>query len=133
MKQNHWKERIGIMYSTNPDFEYETNQVEEEETLPKEKQSLRISLDKRNRGGKSVTLITGFRGKQDSLDEIGKWLKTKCGVGGSGKKWRNPYTRRFPAKSIGVIAKRRVYKKPYHLEKEEGRYVDCLQSFCRSR
>ena len=73
------------MYSTNPDFEYETNQVEEEETLPKEKQSLRISLDKRNRGGKSVTLITGFRGKQDSLDEIGKWLKTKCGVGGAVK------------------------------------------------
>ena len=85
MKQNHRKERIGIMYSTNPDFEYETNQVEEEETLPKEKQSLRISLDKRNRGGKSVTLITGFRGKQDSLDEIGKWLKTKCGVGGAVK------------------------------------------------
>lgn len=85
MKQNHWKERIGIMYSTNPNFEYETNQVEEEETLPKEKQSLRISLDKRNRGGKSVTLITGFRGKQDSLDEIGKWLKTKCGVGGAVK------------------------------------------------
>ena len=85
MEQNHWKERIGIMYSTNPDFEYETNQVEEEETLPKEKQSLRISLDKRNRGGKSVTLITGFRGKQDSLDEIGKWLKTKCGVGGAVK------------------------------------------------
>lgn len=73
------------MYSTNPDFEYETNQAEEEETLPKEKQSLRISLDKRNRGGKSVTLITGFRGKQDSLDEIGKWLKTKCGVGGAVK------------------------------------------------
>lgn len=73
------------MYSTNPNFEYETNQVEEEETLPKEKQSLRISLDKRNRGGKSVTLITGFRGKQDSLDEIGKWLKTKCGVGGAVK------------------------------------------------
>ena len=85
MKQNHWKERIGIMYSTTPDFEYETTQEEEEETLPKEKQPLRISLDKRNRGGKSVTLITGFRGKQDSLDEIGKWLKTKCGVGGAVK------------------------------------------------
>ena len=62
MKSNDWKDRLGIMYSTNPDFQYNTGDEEEEETLPKEKQLLRIALDKRNRGGKAVTLVTGFRG-----------------------------------------------------------------------
>ena len=85
MKNNDWKDRLGVMYSTNPDFKYETNEVEEEETLPKEKQALRISLDKRNRGGKMVTLITGFRGTSDDLAALGKLLKVKCGVGGSAK------------------------------------------------
>ena len=53
MKSNDWKDRLGIMYSTNPDFQYNTGDEEEEETLPKEKQLLRIALDKRNRGGKA--------------------------------------------------------------------------------
>ena len=85
MKNNDWKDRLGVLYSTNPDFKYETNEVEEEETLPKEKQALRISLDKRNRGGKMVTLVTGFRGTSDDLAALGKLLKVKCGVGGSAK------------------------------------------------
>ena len=55
MKSNDWKDRLGIMYSTNPDFQYNTGDEEEEETLPKEKQLLRIALDKRHRGGKAVT------------------------------------------------------------------------------
>ena len=76
MKNNDWKDRLGVMYSTNPDFQYNTGDTEEEDTLPKEKQALRISLDKRNRGGKMVTLITGFRGTSEDL---------KCGVGGSAK------------------------------------------------
>lgn len=82
---NDWKERMGVMYSTNPDFQYNTENEEEENTLPKEKQLLRISLDKRNRGGKMVTLITGFRGTADDLTVLGKTLKVKCGVGGSAK------------------------------------------------
>lgn len=82
---NDWKERMGVMYSTNPDFQYNTENEEEENTLPKEKQLLRISLDKRNRGGKMVTLITGFRGTADDLTALGKTLKVKCGVGGSAK------------------------------------------------
>ena len=75
MKSNDWKDRLGIMYSTNPDFQYNTGDEEEEETLPKEKQLLRIALDKRNRGGKAVTLVTGFRGTTGDLEALGKFLK----------------------------------------------------------
>jgi translation initiation factor 1 len=85
MKSNDWKDRLGVMYSTNPDFQYNTDDAAEEHTLPKEKQLLRISLDKRNRGGKVVTLVTGFRGTADDLTALGKLLKVKCGVGGSAK------------------------------------------------
>lgn len=56
-----------------------------EATLPKDKQLLRISLDKRNRKGKAVTLVTGFRGSDEDLQELGKLLKMRCGVGGSAK------------------------------------------------
>lgn len=85
MKENDWKDRLGVMYSTNPDFKYETENEVEEDTLAKDKQLLRILLDKRNRGGKAVTLVTGFRGTSADLTALGKWLKVKCGVGGSVK------------------------------------------------
>ena len=85
MENNDWKERINIVYSTRPDFQYSYVEKEETVTLPKEKQLLRIALDKRNRGGKKVTLITGFSGNENDLQELGKWLKMKCGVGGSVK------------------------------------------------
>lgn len=85
MKQNDWKSRLGVMYSTNPDYKYQTDEEIEEETLPKEKQRLRITLDKRNRGGKVVTLVSGFRGTSNDLATLGKLLKTRCGVGGSAK------------------------------------------------
>ena len=85
MKNNDWKDRLNVVYSTNPDFKYEAEDEQETETLPKEKQLLRISLDKRNRKGKAVTLITGFTGSSDDLEELGKFLKVKCGVGGSAK------------------------------------------------
>jgi len=82
---NNWKDRLNVVYSTNPNFQYEEEEFEEAETSPKEKQLLRIQLDKRNRGGKKVTLITGFIGKEEDLQDLGKFLKTKCGVGGSAK------------------------------------------------
>lgn len=82
---NDWKDRLNVVYSTNPDYKYETEAEEEQETLPKEKQQLRISLDKRNRKGKAVTLITGFIGTTENLEDLGKFLKVKCGVGGSAK------------------------------------------------
>lgn len=80
-----WKERLGIVYSTNPDFRYEKEEEEKEVTLPAQKQNLIVSLDKRNRKGKAVTLISGFKGKEEALKDLGKLLKTKCGVGGSSK------------------------------------------------
>lgn len=82
---NDWKKRLDIVYSTNPDYHYNKEDDASNDTLPKEKQLLRISLDKRNRKGKAVTLITGFTGSDDDLQELGRFLKTKCGVGGSAK------------------------------------------------
>ena len=76
---------IGIVYSTNSDFKYQFNEEAQSETLPNKQQDLRIMLDKKQRGGKKVTLITGFVGIDADLNELGKMLKTKCGVGGSSK------------------------------------------------
>jgi translation initiation factor 1 len=85
MKPNDWRDRLNVVYSTNPDFQYEKEEEKQADTLPNEKQALRVSLDKRNRGGKKVTLITGFTGKEEDLQLLGKFLKNKCGVGGSVK------------------------------------------------
>ncbi|MFN5831090.1 MAG: translation initiation factor [Bacteroidota bacterium] len=74
-----------VVYSTNPDFNYEFEAEQEAETLMPSKQQLRISLDKKNRAGKAVTLITGFVGTVADLEVLGKMLKSKCGVGGSVK------------------------------------------------
>ncbi len=82
---NDWKSRLNIVYSTNPDFAYETDEDTQVETLPAAEQRLKVQLDKRHRNGKSVTLISGFVGNDDDLRELGKFLKTKCGVGGSAK------------------------------------------------
>ena len=85
MKKNDWKDRLNVVYSTNPNYEYENLNEEEDETQEKQQQKLRVSIEKKGRGGKTVTLITGFIGKEDDLKELGKLLKTKCGVGGSAK------------------------------------------------
>ena len=85
MKNNDWKDRLNVVYSTNPDFKYENDVEEEAETLPKNQQKLRVSMEKKGRGGKTVTLIRGFVGTEDDLKVLGKLLKTKCAVGGSAK------------------------------------------------
>lgn len=72
-------------YSTNPDFQFDDDLSEEEETLPKAQQKLYVSIDRKQRGGKEVTLVEGFIGSEDDLKELGKTLKSKCGVGGSAK------------------------------------------------
>lgn len=82
---NDWKKKLNIVYSTNPDYEYQEDKTPKEETLAKEKQSLRIQLDTKQRRGKAVTLVTGFVGQEEDLNDLGKLLKVKCGVGGSVK------------------------------------------------
>lgn len=86
-KQNKhdWKDRLNVVYSTNPDFQYEKEQSPEQFTLPPGMQNLKVSIDRKQRGGKSVTLVQGFVGSDDDLKELSKLLKTKCGVGGSAK------------------------------------------------
>lgn len=83
--ENDWKKRLGVVYSTDESFEYDTNSEEESETLPPQQQKLYVSLDKRNRKGKAVTLIAGFTGNSEDLKELGKQLKSICGVGGTVK------------------------------------------------
>ena len=85
MAKNDWKERLNIVYSTNPDFQYSTDEKEEIETLPKQQQKLRVSIEKNHRGGKTVTVIKNFVGSDDDLKELARQLKTRCGVGGSAK------------------------------------------------
>lgn len=80
-----WKKRLGVVYSTNPDFEYDKDAEEHVDTPAPSHQTLYVSLDKKNRKGKSVTLIKGFIGKEEDLKALGKMLKGKCGVGGSVK------------------------------------------------
>lgn len=70
MKSNDWKERLNVVYSTNPDYRYETDDDEHAETIEPAKQNLRVQLDKKNRGGKVVTLVTGFIGTEDELKEL---------------------------------------------------------------
>jgi len=111
VKNNDWKSRLGVLYSTNPDFQYETDEEPEVDTLPKAKQKLYIALDKRNRGGKIVTLITGFQGTAADLKELEKLLKVKCGVGGSSKDGEIIIQGDFRQK-IAEILQTEGYRKP---------------------
>jgi len=85
MNKKSRKHRSGIVFSTDPDYQYNYNGSKEEETLAPEEQDLRVMLDKKSRAGKQVTLITGFVGSDDDLKSLAKFLKSKCGVGGSSK------------------------------------------------
>jgi len=85
MSKKNRKNRDGVVYSTNQDYDYQYNDEQEDETPPPAEQDLRVMLDKKARGGKQVTLITGFVGSAEDLKELGKMLKSKCGVGGSAK------------------------------------------------
>lgn len=105
MKNNDWKERLNVVYSTNPDFKYETDEREGQEEVDKEKQNLRVSIEKKNRGGKIVTLITGFIGTEENLKELGRLLKTKCGVGGSAKDGEIIIQGDFKTKIIELLKK----------------------------
>ena len=79
------KKRIGVVYSTNPDYEYSDDSQEEADTLPKNQQKLRLNMERVGRGGKTVTLVKGFVGSDEDINSLCKLLKQKCGVGGSVK------------------------------------------------
>ncbi len=84
--QENRKSREGVVYSTATNFEYKYDAEQEgAETLTPQKQNLKVLLDKKQRGGKKVTLVEGFVGSEDDLKELGRQLKTKCGVGGTVK------------------------------------------------
>jgi translation initiation factor 1 len=85
MKKQQWKNRDGVVYSTASDFNYSYDDEKEDVTLSPNQQNLKVQLDKKQRAGKSVTLITGFVGSEEDLKLLGKTLKSACGVGGSVK------------------------------------------------
>ena len=81
-----WKKRLGVLYSTDPNYSYTTEEDRPEvATLPPSGQRLRLSLSRKQRGGKEVTLIAGFVGSDEDLEALGKTLRQRCGVGGSAK------------------------------------------------
>lgn len=80
------KSKIGVVYSTNPDYQYQYEDDNEEvETLPPNRQRLHIRIERSGRGGKTVTIVDNFVGSEEDLNTLGKTLKNKCGVGGSVK------------------------------------------------
>jgi len=93
----------GIVYSTNPDFVYRTNEPEEQETLPNNRQDLRIMLDKKLKGGKKATLVTGFIGKETDLADLAKKLKNLCAAGGSSANGEILVQGEFQAEDYGLF------------------------------
>lgn len=84
-QSSHHRDRNGIVYSTDAQHAYDYGQADEPATLPPGQQQLWVALDRKGRGGKQVTLVTGFVGKNEDLAQLGKALKTFCGTGGAVK------------------------------------------------
>ena len=94
----------GFVFSTNKDFEYDSNE-ESQETLPNNQQKLEAHLDKKNRGGKVATIIKGFEGNDDDIKALAKQLKTLCGVGGAAKDGEIIIQGNFRDKIVDFLAK----------------------------
>ena len=77
--------RLGVVYSTDPGYEYKHDQKGESATLPPQQQKLVVRMERKDRGGKTVTIVENFIGKTSDLEALGKQLKSKCGAGGSVK------------------------------------------------
>ena len=109
------KNRINVVYSTNPDFEFEEEQYEEQETKSPNHQLLYVSLDRKNRGGKEVSLVEGFIGTNLDLKDLAKTLKSKCGVGGSVKNGDIIIQGNFVKKVIALLS-----DLGYHVKQKGG-------------
>lgn len=109
------KEKLNVVYSTNPDFNYQFEEEEETETLSKNQQKLYVSIDKKQRGGKEVTLVEGFIGSEENLKELGKFLKSKCGVGGTVKDMEILIQGNFKDKIVDLLL-----KEGYSVKKKGG-------------
>lgn len=102
MKKKNLK---NVVYSTNPNFDYEYDEEQEIETLAKNEQNLYVSIDRKSRAGKEVTLVEGFVGTEEDLKELGKLLKQKCGVGGSVKEGEILIQGNFKDKVFDILVK----------------------------
>jgi translation initiation factor 1 len=109
------KEKLNVVYSTNPDFNYQFEEEEETETFSKNQQKLYVSIDKKQRGGKEVTLVEGFIGSEEDLKELGKFLKSKCGVGGTVKEMEILIQGNFKDKIADLLL-----KEGYSVKKKGG-------------
>lgn len=105
MSNNDWKSRLQVVYSTNPDYNYTTEQQEDVEDKPKNQQQLRVWLDKKQRAGKKVTLVKGYQGSDESIKELASLLKSKCGVGGSAKDGEIIVQGDFREKIVDILIK----------------------------
>ena len=85
MSKKNKSDKLGFVYSTDPNFQFQHEENRIAQTLPPQQQKLKIRLDTKHRGGKAVTLVEGFVGTDDDLQTLGKALKNFCGTGGSAK------------------------------------------------
>lgn len=115
MAKKNKKNKVDIVYSTNPDFKYSYDEDQTEETLPPSQQDLRVMLDRKKRKGKEVTLVTGFKGNEDDLKELGKELKSSCGAGGTIKEGEILVQGDFRDKILGIL-----HDKGYKAKKAGG-------------
>ncbi len=105
MSQNDWKNRLGVVFSTDFDFNYTINNNKDDaiHTLAPEKQYLTVIIDRKQRAGKQVTLIKGFQGSKEDLESLAKILKNKCGTGGSAKEGEIIIQGDFRDKIINIL------------------------------
>lgn len=105
MAENDWKKRLGVVFSTNPDFQYETEAEKQTQTLEKDKQKLIVRIDRHARGGKQVTLVQGFVGTAEDLSDLARTLKMRLGVGGAAKEGEIVIQGDFRDRVVELLAK----------------------------
>lgn len=112
MKKKNLKD---VVYSTNPNYQYEFDNDDEQETLKPSEQKLYVSIDRKSRAGKEVTLIERFMGTDEDLKDLGKLLKQKCGVGGTAKNGEILIQGNFKDKIFDILT-----KEGYQVKKKGG-------------